>query len=849
MKTSSPPSPRALALALASALVAPACGDGGGDELSCRSDEECRTGERCLPSGVCEFGVECLDDAECEATDPRTVCDLDDYTCVFREGFGDECGPGRPCPFGQFCTELLGLCLDASSARDCVRRSQCPANQICDRDANKCVPDPGCFSDAFCEPGEVCDTVNRTCGSAAPVCSSCAIEGCPEGQACNGDTRECLAPAEEAVCRQGETCDPLGRCVQCSSDDDCGPGTFCNASIGRCESNIQCADDPSQCPRSEQVQCVVCQKPEVCNSRTKRCEAPPEPCDSDLDCPNDQICDFALEPPICVPRLPDCINDLFDEPRNDGPARARTLDPMDGPVFAELKLCPGDQDWYRLEVPAGTFLTVDARFEHDEGDLELQLYLDDGITLVDQSRSTTDNERVELEVGTDLTLLVRAFLGTQTVRPLDYRLVVSAAPGEVCPDDEAEPNDGPASAAPLAFGRPFDGRLCPADPDWFALRMVPEGAAVDLDLDFVDSLGNLDLQVFRGGANTPLLEARSLDDGERLSFDAPFGGDFFVRVVGAAADGNVYRLRATLRPGEGGQCRDDPLEPNESPLAPTAAGALLGQPQELTLCRGDEDWFEVDVDAFELLEASIGFDGTRDLDLALYPPGTTDREISPLRLSAGLNPREYIAFRPLQSGRYLVRVYGARASDVSEYTLRLGVRDPNRCMPDDNDQAMLGDSQADPVNLGFPPASRRASLCRGDVDWYQLFAEGGFRTTIRLEYPTDVATLDYELLTFDGTSLGTTQGQGLTNLREFNVNVPGNGVALLLVRVFSANGSSSEYELSATTVPVFACNPDIAEPNGSVETASTLTATTASPIALEATLCPSTRDPLSGVGD
>lgn len=821
-------------------LVASAC-SGDDPPPLCTSDANCAGEQRCLPDGSCDV-VDCVEPIECTSVDPRTTCDPESFACVYREGFGDDCDASRPCPFGEFCSELLGLCLDSSSSRECTRRSQCPANQICDRGANKCVPDYGCYGDAFCEPGEVCDVVNRTCGSASDSCLPCDGSGCEEGFACVLANKECVPAGSDPICRQGEFCDPLGRCVQCANDGDCGPGTFCNVSTGACESSVQCADDPSECPSSTRVQCIVCQRPEVCNSRTRRCAAPPEPCESDLECPNDQLCDLALDPPVCVPRLPDCIGDVYDSPRNDDPASARGLAPEDGPRYSDLRLCPGDQDWFRLDVPAGTLLTVDARFTHREGDLELQLYLEDGRTVVDQSRSTTDNERVELEVGTDLSLLVRTFLGTQTVRPLTYALVVGMEPGSPCEDDEAEPSDGPAQATPLNFSMPFDGRVCPADPDWFVLRNVPEGSQVELQLDFVDALGNLDVEVFRGGTSAPIAVGRGTADGEKLTFDAPFGGEYFVRVLGASGDGNVYRLRATLRADAGGRCRDDRLEPNESPDMAGNLSAQLGQPLDLTLCGGDEDWFEVDIDAFGLLEASIAFDGLQDLDLALYPPGTLDRDVSPLAVSDRLAPREYIAHRPTMSGTYLLRVYGRRDSDISAYTLLVKSGPLEACSPDTNDLANIGNDPNDPVPLGFPPtASRDATLCSTDEDFYRLFVEGGFRTTLRLEYPGSLATLEYELLDANGETLLSTVGQALSGLREVNLNVPGNGVGVVVVRVFSNDGREAAYTLSADAVPVFACEPDPAEPNEDALTASTLTATTASPILFEGTLCSATR--------
>ena len=75
-------------------------------------------------------------------------------------------------------------------------------------------------------------------------------------------------------------------------------------------------------------------------------------CESDIDCPNEQVCDLAVEPHVCVARIPECLNDLLDEPRNDNIAAARLLDAGTSD-FMELKVCPGDVDWYRIEVDPG----------------------------------------------------------------------------------------------------------------------------------------------------------------------------------------------------------------------------------------------------------------------------------------------------------------------------------------------------------------------------------------------------------------------------------------------------------------------------------------------------------------
>ena len=688
------------------------------------------------------------------------------------------------------------------------------------------------------------------------MCVSCFGDApcASETLMCRPETRECLADGAEPACSTGEFCDPLGRCVQCTRSADCGPGLFCNRSVGRCESNVQCANDVSECPVSSEVMCVLCEPPNICDPRTRRCQAPPTLCENDTDCGDLEFCDRTLDLPVCVPRVPDCFNDRLDEPPNDTPARARLLDPAAGPAYDELKLCPGDQDWYRLDVPAGTYLTVDARFEHDLGDLELQLYLLDGTTLVDQSRTITDNERVELEVGTDRSLLVRAFFAAPTVRDLPYRLIATLDPGAVCPDDGAEPNDGAAEAQPLASNQTIEGRLCPADPDWFVLRSVEPSSRVSLSLTFVDNLGDLDLEVYRPGAQEPLLVAASATNDETLMFDAPYGGDFFVRIVGKAADTNVYGLRASVEPGAGMACLDDAFEPNDTIATATATGAVQAQPLQGTMCQGDDDWYAIPLEAGRALLADLRTEPGADLELKLYPPDTREENTTPLAASTGVLPRESIGALVPNAGDYLLRVEAFNDRQISPYTLRWRTFDPAACGPDAIDRQGRGDSQLDPFALAPPPTSRHdLRLCAdADEDWFQVAAPAGFLNVFRLSFVPGQTLFDLRLLDVDGTVLADTAGEPPADFRQIRRNVegPAGSSQPLLLHVVPIEGQAGgAYGLSHDAIEVFPCAPDPEEPNEDAPNASRAASASMTPVVLDdLTLCASTRG-AGNVGD
>jgi len=96
-----------------------------------------------------------------------------------------------------------------------------------------------------------------------------------------------------------------------------------------------------------------------------------------------------------------CRDDSFEE--NDSRASARTIE---GGVYDGLAICSGDDDFYLLQSGAGT-MRVTIAFTHSRGDLDLELYNQQGIK-IQSSAGTGDSETIEIEVGAG-TYLLRVF--------------------------------------------------------------------------------------------------------------------------------------------------------------------------------------------------------------------------------------------------------------------------------------------------------------------------------------------------------------------------------------------------------------------------------------------------------
>jgi hypothetical protein len=128
------------------------------------------------------------------------------------------------------------------------------------------------------------------------------------------------------------------------------------------------------------------------------------------------------------------------------------------------------------------------------------------------------------------------------------REVLGAVAPLACPgDDPYEQNDDRAGARllPDPAAWVFDGILCGADDDWFALDLQA-GCTYRFQLDFVDADGDVDLYVVNANDGAALGESSGVTDQESVLVSVPAGAAVraAVQVDGflfGAGDSNSYR--------------------------------------------------------------------------------------------------------------------------------------------------------------------------------------------------------------------------------------------------------------------------------------------------------------------
>ncbi|MCA9537264.1 MAG: hypothetical protein KC620_00165 [Myxococcales bacterium] len=182
----------------------------------------------------------------------------------------------------------------------------------------------GCDDDRDCPAFHAC--LGNRCTPAGARCDSCAVQGCPAGQHCNGFTGLCEDRAgrcggcrEQVDCQEGLFCREVAlgasNCLEpCAQDGGCAPGFECDA--GACRPSQGFCDPCGVCPPVAPV----------CDFLTGNCSE----CNDVTACPEGQVCaegGDCIDPPAGVECLrgsdcrteerPFCQDDLCVACRGD----------------------------------------------------------------------------------------------------------------------------------------------------------------------------------------------------------------------------------------------------------------------------------------------------------------------------------------------------------------------------------------------------------------------------------------------------------------------------------------------------------------------------------------------------
>jgi hypothetical protein len=733
--------------------------DAGPPAAPCSVDPDCSDGERCDVNGQCAEIPPCTDDSGCRSFE---YCSAHEGICRVRAGFGSDCQADADCGLGRFCA--LGTCVNAAEALPCARRADCPVGQMCDRVHFYCIPSVGCadadrFPETACEPSEVCNEVSGQCTRA----------GAPE----------CTTETEETDCSAGEFCSPVGTCVQCTSDEQCGTGLVCNNQLGLCESENMCRTDDD------------CEDPvnQTCDPASRMCIPRPDPCTSDLHCGFAETCNVITG--LCEAVGGPCRDDIYEQ--NDSFASA-TLIAMEGQEMTldHLTLCPDDDDFYAIQLSRGERLEVQLGGIDEGAMIDLFLVGHDGVsTLRYAPGPPRGTAGFEFTAGVDAFYYVKvAHLAGNTPYTIDFRL----SQGQACEDDSFEGEHGnnlPMSAAVMAPGVHTGLSLCLFDTDYYSVTLAP-GHALSFTTTFDHTHGDIDLRLLASDGIQELDTSQGVrTDTEHIFYRSASGGDYLLEAQ--AIDRHSLNYSAELLVEGVFVCTSDldEGEQGNNSLEQATPVTLPAEPHaDLTLCAGDEDWYALTVGAGQRLYATVRYE-QREMTAGIQ---FVDLEGDPIGRDWGNAGLHEAVIASTEAQQLYARV---RSLDdgVSTYDLSFSTTPDHRCRPDAAEPNDTADNAADLANGA---GTFEGTACDGDDDWYRIDAQAGQRLRFELDFHAVDGDLDLALFAPDRQTVLSTS-EGVASHEEITQHFAAS--AGYYLRVYSID-TSPEAAYTLTVTPI-----------------------------------------------
>ncbi len=284
-------------------------------------------------------------------------------------------------------------------------------------------------------------------------------------------------------------------------------------------------------------------------------------------------------------------------------------------------------------------------------------------------------------------------------------------------EESFEPNDTPDTAGLLELDKPIEGGICSPAPDYY--RIEEEGWW-QLDLEFIHSVGDLDVQVWDNETGEAIFASASETDNETLIWEGPAT----ILVVGFNFASSTYTM--TLSPSEG-ICPDgdDPYEEagnNEAASAPSIEpGTFSGG-----ICGLEQDFFKVDLEGSWTLDLEFTHNNG-DLDVYIWDTEMNQPVIvdeAPVG-SESTNDNESFEYE----GPATIAVLGFRGAR-NTYTLTLTDNDApeDPPAPECTEEALEADGNNDASAApALEVGAVEGGVCDAEPDFYQVSLEGAWR--------------------------------------------------------------------------------------------------------------------------
>lgn len=407
---------------------------------------------------------------------------------------------------------------------------------------------------------------------------------------------------------------------------------------------------------------------------------------------------------------------------NDSPMGAASAQPGSS---LQGQICVGDEDWFRVSLPAEVSLRATLEAPVARGELSLALVRPDGEEI--EAAFAGDEAVVDVQTALpgDWLLRVRGRGRAQNA----YTLRLEGGPEAACPqDDRLEQGEGFADPVSLAPGGYGDLLLCgaPSEEDWFSVALS-EGESLEVFALAGAADGEVSVALYAPDAADADAAPFDLREGPgeikrvRAQLGSP-PGLWRVRVRGAA-DAR-YALRVSRYEGRLPlDCEfDDEFEPNGLPAQATrgVSGAV-----EAIACDQDADWYRFEAREGDAVSVRVEPGaGEGALAVALF----VGRDVQEPALAPDPSAEEQsLRWRTDRDGPLFVRVQRPRDSDGEGRRYHLTVSALSNgpaldCALDDDNEPNNDFEAATP---GAPGRRHLGIACGVDEDWFGLSLGAG----------------------------------------------------------------------------------------------------------------------------
>jgi hypothetical protein len=216
-----------------------------------------------------------------------------------------------------------------------------------------------------------------------------------------------------------------------------------------------------------------------------------------------------------------------------------------GPKELHTEGVQWDEDWYKISVsPHYRRLTVDLRFQHYLGDIDLKLYDSKG-KLIAVSQRTGDDEFLYLDVNQGGIYYIQIY-GSNRGNHYDLKYMTEFTGGG---DDAYEENDSLHTATDLTreenrWLSNINGEGVAADDDFYKIRVSPGKLRVTIDLRYEASRGDVDMRLLNAEGKI-IASSANIGDDDKIDFTVSQPGIYFIKVYPFAPQNsfNMYDLK------------------------------------------------------------------------------------------------------------------------------------------------------------------------------------------------------------------------------------------------------------------------------------------------------------------